>query len=221
MMAEVTPGSPLGLVAERLEVRYGRTRALHPLDLALDAGTFTAVVGPSGAGKTSLLWALAGALTPTAGTVRWHGEQVTAADTLRPDIALMPHGHALATALTAAENVRIPLLAAAVAPVDATARTTEALRIVGLEDSGNHLVEELSGGQQQRIALARVLARRAGLVLVDEPTSELDTANRIRVTAALRGEAARGALVLMTTHDPEAAAEADRILRIHEGLVSG
>jgi len=208
------------LIAEALEVRYGDTRALLPLALALDAGRYVAVVGPSGAGKTSLLWALAGALVPAGGTVRWRGETITPDDVLRTDIALMPHGHALTTALTAEENVRLPLLASSVPPLDATTRTAEALRIVGLEDSGNHLAEELSGGQQQRVALARVLARRAGLVLVDEPTSELDAANRLRVTAALRVEAARGALVLMTTHDPEAAAEADEVLHIHEGVVS-
>jgi len=207
------------LITSGLGVEYAATRALHPLDLAVPSGSFVAVVGPSGAGKTTLLWSLAGALAPTTGTVTWRGQAVTAGQTVRPDIALMPHGHALATALTAAENIRIPLLAAAVAPAEADRRTSDALRIVGLEDSGDHLIEELSGGQQQRAALARVLARQVDLVLVDEPTSDLDASNRMRVVAALRAEAARGALVVMTTHDPEAAAEADVVLAIHEGVV--
>ena len=208
------------LVTEGLAVRYGDVRALEPLDLQLDRGTFVAVVGPSGAGKTTLLWALAGALRPSAGTVRWRDDEVLPTDSIRPDFALMPHGHALATALTAAENIRIPLLAAGAEPRQADRRTTEALRTVGLEDSGNHLVEELSGGQQQRVALARVLARRVDLALVDEPTSDLDASNRMRVVAALRAEAARGALVVMTTHDPEAAAEADLVLEIHQGRIT-
>ncbi len=209
------------LITTGLAVSYGPIDALKPVDLRLDAGTFVALVGPSGAGKTSLLWALAGARAPSAGSVEWQGEVIAAADSLRPDIALMPHGHALATALTAAENIRIPLLSAGTGSGEADRRTAEALRVVGLEDSGNHLIEELSGGQQQRVALARVLARRADLALVDEPTSDLDASNRMRVVSALRAEAARGALVVMSTHDPEAAAEADLVLEIHEGVVSG
>jgi len=209
------------LRTQGLAVSFGAVDALRPTDLTLLAGSFVAVTGPSGAGKTTLLWALAGALRATAGSVWWGGEEVTCDDTIRPDFALMPHGHGLATAFTAAENVLIPLLGTSTPPAEARRRAQEALRLVGLEDSGHHLVEELSGGQQQRVALARALARRAAVVLVDEPTSELDAANRARVVAELRAEAARGALVVMTTHDPEAAAETDISLVIHEGLVTG
>ena len=91
---------------------------------------------------------------------------------------------------------------------------------MGLEESGGHLIEELSGGQQQRVALARAFAGRATVLLADEPTSDLDAANRERMIAALRDEAARGAIVLMSTHDPEAAAQCDAELALDEGAMS-
>ena len=114
----------------------------------------------------------------------------------------------------------MPLLAQGVEPADAHRRTTEALAVVGLEESGNHLIEELSGGQQQRVALARALAARAAVLLADEPTSDLDAANRERAMAALRAEAARGAVVVVATHDAEAAAETDAELHLDEGVAS-
>ena len=101
----------------------------------------------------------------------------------------------------------MPLLAAGVRSRRRAPRTERRRsRCVGLEESGEPPVEELSGGQQQRVALARAFAARAGVLLADEPTSDLDAANRERIMAALRAEAARGAIVVMATHDPEAAA---------------
>lgn len=210
------------LVTRDLSVSYGDNVALAQVDLQLSAGTFIAVIGPTGAGKTTLLWALAGAQAASNGSVVWKGEPVTDHDTAaRAGIALMPQGNGLAAALTAAENITIPLLGGAIAPAEAARRTHEALVQVGLEDSGRNLIEELSGGQQQRVALARILARRAEVLLVDEPTSELDASNRVRVAAALRAEAARGAVVVMTTHDHEAAEEADAVLDLNEGTLTG
>jgi len=209
------------LRADGLAVSYGDVLALAPLDLSVSAGTFVSVIGPSGAGKSTLLWALAGAQEPSHGAVRWRADAVTGhAQAARLGIALMPQGNGLAAALTAAENVTIPLLGGDLSPAEATRRTDVALAQVGLEDEGKHLIEELSGGQQQRVALARILARQAAVLLVDEPTSELDATNRVRVAAALRAEAARGAVVVMTTHDPETAAEADRVLTMQEGRIT-
>ena len=88
---------------------------------------------------------------------------------------------------------------------------------MGLHESGSHLAEELSGGQQQRVAVARGLALRGHVLLADEPTSELDHDNRERVLALLRAEARRGAIVIMATHDPEAAEEADGEIRLDDG----
>ncbi len=110
------------------------------------------------------------------------------------------------------------MLATGVGAAAAYQRTQDALALVGLEESGNHLIEELSGGQQQRVALARAFAAQAVVLLADEPTSDLDAANRERVMVALRAEAERGAIVVMATHDPEAAAQTDGELHLDEGV---
>lgn len=200
---------------------YDDVVAVQPIDLELGAGTMLAVTGPSGAGKSSLLWALAGALTPAAGSVHVDGASLTSRDdaTTR-GISLIPQGNGLAGALTAEENVLVPLLARKVSPREALQRTGAALALVGLEQSGRHLVDELSGGQQQRVALARAFATRAGVLLADESTSDLDAGNRERMVAALQGEAKRGAVVVLATHDPEAAAVADAELALDEGVAT-
>ncbi|MBI2243347.1 MAG: ATP-binding cassette domain-containing protein [Nocardioides sp.] len=209
------------LRATGLSVSYGDLLALHPLDLAVAPGRLVSVTGPSGAGKSTLLWALAGALAPTAGRVRLGDAPVVDREQAAAlGVVVVPQGNGLASALTAAENVVVPLLSQGVGAADAHRRTAEALTLVGLEESGNHLIEELSGGQQQRVALARALAARAVVLLADEPTSDLDAANRERAMAALRAEADRGAIVVVATHDAEAAAQTDAELHLDEGVAS-
>jgi putative ABC transport system ATP-binding protein len=204
-----------------LRVSYGSLVALHDIDLVVEPGRLLSVTGPSGAGKTSLLWAVAGALSPAAGSVSLGSTVVTGREQAAGlGIALVPQGNALATALTAHENVLVPMLAGGVRAADATRRTAEALALVGLEESGQHLVEELSGGQQQRVALARAFAAQARVLLADEPTSDLDAANRERMIAALRAEADRGAIVVMSTHDPEAAQQTDGEIALDEGAMT-
>jgi putative ABC transport system ATP-binding protein len=208
-----------GLRAQRIEVRYGPVVAVRPTDLVLEPGQLVAVTGPSGAGKTSLLAALAGVLAPAAGTLSVAGRPVTGRDqAVASGIALIPQGNALLRVLTALENVAVPLVGAGLG--DARQRAEAALLAVGLDEAGGQLLEELSGGQQQRVAVARGLAERAAYLLADEPTSELDAANRGRVMALLRAEADRGAGVLVATHDPEAAALCDAELRLDEGSAS-
>jgi putative ABC transport system ATP-binding protein len=180
-----------------------------------------AVTGPSGAGKTTLLWVLAGLVTPARGRVEVAGEPVRDRDQISAaGVVLVPQDNALASVLTATENVLVPLLAVGVDPEDAMARTEVALEAVGLGSAGNQLIEELSGGQQQRVAVARGLAQRGGAVLADEPTSELDAVNRARVVLLLRAEADRGAAVVLATHDPEAAAECDAELHLDAGVAT-
>ena len=114
----------------------------------------------------------------------------------------------------------MPLLGAGL-PVDqARARTREALALMGLDVSSDHLVEELSGGQQQRVALARTLAAAPQVLLADEPTSDLDAQNRQLVIRALRTEASAGAVVVMATHDADAAAELDAEIRLDDGVMT-
>lgn len=206
------------LRATGLQVTYDELVALHDVDLVVRPGEFLAVTGPSGAGKTTLLWALAGALHPSAGEIRLGDALIEdRSEAVDAGIVLVPQGNGLARSLTAQENVLVPLLQAQVPTRDAHERTQKALELVGLDESGNHLIEELSGGQQQRVALARAFAARARVVLADEPTSDLDAGNRGRLVAALRAEAERGAIVVMSTHDPEAAAACDAELALDEG----
>ncbi len=206
------------LTASGLTVRYGDLVALHDVDVALVAGRMLAVTGPSGAGKTSLLWALSGLLRPAAGEVCIDGRSVEDRDAAEAaGVVLVPQDNGLATVLTAEENVLVPLLAVGLPAAEARARALAALEDVGLAGAAGQLVEELSGGQQQRVAVARGLAQRGDVVLADEPTSELDAVSRSRVVDLLRAEARRGASVVLASHDPEAAAACDAELRLDEG----
>jgi putative ABC transport system ATP-binding protein len=216
--------APAGIAAYGLGVRFGDAVALDDVTLEVAPGELVAVSGPSGAGKSTLLSSLAGVLDPAAavtGRVLVAGEPVRASQareaTVALGVAVVPQGNGLATVLTAAENVLVPLLEAGVGATEAMARVREALAAVGLEDSGDHLVEELSGGQQQRVAVARALAARPRILLADEPTSELDHTNRERVLALLAALADDGTAVVMATHDLEAAAGAARWVVLDEG----
>jgi putative ABC transport system ATP-binding protein len=220
-MTAYTRGSEGVLEARGLEVRYGERAALGPVDLSLRAGSMVAVTGSSASGKSTLLWALAGARPPSAGTVTLDQQTIgQRSRASRLGIALMPQGGALVSTLTAAENIMVGLLGQRVTPRDARERTVAALTAVGLADEADHLPEELSGGQQQRVSIALMLALRARVLLLDEPTSALDAANRQRVLAALRAEAGAGAVVLIATHDPEAAEPADAELVLDEGAAT-
>ena len=213
--------APLTVTARGVHVAYEGHEVLRGIDLTARPGLIVAVTGPSGAGKTTLLWALAGLVRPDAGSV--HVGDAPAADrdtTSAAGVVLIPQDNALASVLTASENVLVPLLAAGVEPDASQQRAAEALDQVGLATAGDQLIEELSGGQQQRVAVARGLAQRGRVVLADEPTSELDAANRARVVALLRTEADRGAAVVLATHDPDAAAECDAELHLDAGVAT-
>ena len=206
---------PLALTS--VTVRYGDEVAVDAAGLTAYAGELIAVTGHSGAGKSSLLWAIAGAVVAD-GSVTLGEDVVTdRAGAAALGIEVIPQGSALAVLLSARENVALPLLARGIPPDEARERADAALAAVGLEESATHLAEELSGGQQQRVAVARGLALRGRVLLADEPTSELDHDNRELVLGLLRQEAERGAIVLMATHDPEAAERADGEVRLDDG----
>lgn len=213
---------PMVLVRQ-LTVKYGSVMALDGVEAEFAAGRLTAVTGASGAGKSSLLWAMAGALaseTVTQGSVHIDGDAVRGrGHTLELGVALLPQGNGLASVLTATENCLVPLLELGVPAREATLRVHGALTAVGLEDSGNHLIEELSGGQQQRVAVARALAVRPRLLLADEPTSELDHTNRERVMGLMELLVEQGTTVVLATHDPDAASVATREIRLDEGQI--
>lgn len=213
------------LHATGVGVSYGDVVAVHPLDLHVPGGRMVSVTGPSGAGKSSLLWALARAMRPepasVTGTVRVGDRVVGGRDeAARAGVVLVPQGNGLSPTLSAAESVLVPLLALGVPAREAAHRVEEQLARVGLAEFGQHLVDQLSGGQQQRVALARAFALRPDVLLADESTSDLDASSRQRMMTALREEARRGAAVVLATHDPDAAAEADATLALDEGVAT-
>jgi putative ABC transport system ATP-binding protein len=209
------------LTVDGLTVAYDGPPVLRDVSITAYPGKVLAVTGPSGAGKTTLLCAMAGLVRPVRGAVRLGEESLRSRDeAVRRRVVIVPQENGLAPILTASENIQVALVAGRVRPPEARRRTAEALERVGLADQANQLVEELSGGQQQRTALARGLALHGEVLLADEVTSELDAQNRQRVIDLLRAEAARGAVVVFATHDPEAAAACDTEVHLSDGTAS-
>ncbi len=208
------------LVAEGVSVELGGRRILEHVSVAARAGEPLALTGPSGSGKTTLLLVLAGLLMPDAGRVTY------GAVALEPDGAplrerrgLVLQAYGLAEALTAEENVTLPLQARGIPRTEVLERAAGALAAVGLSGLAGHLVGELSGGQQQRVALARALAVDPEVLLADEPTSELDADSRELVLERFRQLAAAGKVVVLASHDPEVTARCATVLRLRDGRV--
>ena len=197
---------------------------LHPLTLQIPGGQFVAIVGPSGSGKSTLLGLLAGLDAPTSGRVLIDGVDITAlgedalAKLRGEKIGFVFQFFHLIPSLTAYENIAVPMEIAGVA--DPRSRTQALLEEVGLTGRAHHYPSQLSGGEQQRVALARALANDPPLVLADEPTGNLDTANGRHIMELLRTvHHRRKATVVLVTHDAELAAMADARIILRDGRV--
>lgn len=202
----------------------GQVHALRGVSLQVAPGELVVVRGPSGSGKTTLLNVLGGLDAPTSGRV-WLGDQeLTAA---RPDevlaarrdqIGYVFQAFGLIPVLSAAENVEVPLRLRRTPAAERAARVADALERVGLAEHAEQRPDELSGGQQQRVGIARALVAAPRVLLADEPTGQLDSATGRRVMDLLRDlvHTERVAAVV-TTHDPELVARADRVLDLHDG----
>jgi putative ABC transport system ATP-binding protein len=197
---------------------------LHPLSLTIPRGQFVAIVGPSGSGKSTLLGLIAGLDSPTTGQVLIEGVDITAlgedalAKLRGEKIGFVFQFFHLIPSLTAHENVSVPMEIAGAA--DARKRADTLLEEVGLTGRGHHYPSQLSGGEQQRVALARALANNPRIVLADEPTGNLDTANGRHIMELLRKiHAERRTTVVLVTHDAELAAMADARLVLRDGRV--
>jgi putative ABC transport system ATP-binding protein len=216
------------VAATDLHRRYGEgdaaVDALAGVSTSFERDRFTAIMGPSGSGKSTLMHILAGLDKPTSGTVKLDGVDITELDDgeltqLRRDkLGFVFQFFNLIPVLTAEENLVLPLSIAGRKPDEQWVDTL--VRAVGLADRRTHRPAELSGGQQQRVAVARALVSKPAVVFADEPTGNLDSKASGDVLRLLRQAVDEfGQTVVMVTHDPVAAAHADRLITLQDGKV--
>jgi putative ABC transport system ATP-binding protein len=198
--------------------------ALRGVSLDLPAGQFTAVMGPSGSGKSTLMHLLAGLDTPSSGTVKVAGEDITRMKDRdltrlrRRHIGFVFQSFNLLPTLSAEENVLLPLSISGKRPP--AAEVDALIARVRLTERRHHRPAELSGGQQQRVAIARALITQPTVLFADEPTGNLDSEAGAGILALLRDAVdIDGQTTLMVTHDPRAAAAADRVLYLTDGRI--
>ncbi|MGI8999047.1 MAG: ABC transporter ATP-binding protein [Candidatus Limnocylindria bacterium] len=202
-------------------------RALRGVDLRVGRGQLIAVRGRSGSGKTTLLNLLGGLDRPTAGRVIVDGDEVSAMNESqlvgfrRSTVAFIFQAFGLLPILSAAENVEVPLRLVRAEPRGRDARVQELLDLVGLGPRAGHRPHELSGGEQQRVAIARALANRPKLLLADEPTGQLDSHTGHAIMGLLRTVVrTEGVTAVVATHDPALLDLADRVVEIHDGILT-
>ncbi|HRJ42276.1 MAG: ABC transporter ATP-binding protein [Caldilineaceae bacterium] len=202
------------------------TRALDGVTIDFAPGEFTALVGPSGSGKTTLLQLLGCLDRANSGTILINGTDVGAlsankrAELRSAEIGFIFQFFALIPVLNAYENVEMPLLLSGVAAKERKERVTGLLEAVGLGDRMKHRPDQMSGGQQQRVAIARALAPHPLMVLADEPTANLDTANgeqAMEIMQKLNRE--MGTAFIFATHDPRVVAYARRVVKMQDGRI--
>jgi putative ABC transport system ATP-binding protein len=200
--------------------------ALRGVDLQVRRGEFLAIMGPSGSGKSTLLHIIGGVEVPSTGQVLLEGKDLASMDDdqrtiiRRRRLGFVFQSFNLLPAFTAEENVSLPLELGGMASAEARRRAADMLKLVGVWHRRTHVPSTLSGGEQQRVAIARALVVEPALLLADEPTGNLDSANGQQVTALLRKLATdRDQTIIMVTHDPDVAAQADRLVHLRDGLV--
>jgi putative ABC transport system ATP-binding protein len=221
----MTSNPPPSLELVGVTRRFGDVVALDDLSLHLIPGEMVAVMGPSGTGKSTLVHVAAGIEAPDAGTVHIDGQAVAAADRhawaaiRRRRLGVVFQRLNLVPSMTAVENVMVPLELDGMARRAARTEARAALADCSVSDVADRYPHQLSGGQQQRVAIARALVGPRSIVLADEPTGALDTANQTAVVELLADRAAAGAAVLLVTHDSRLAAWADRVLLLDDGAI--
>jgi putative ABC transport system ATP-binding protein len=222
-------GEP-AILCENVEVRLGSGAAevhvLKGISLAVAAGSSLSLVGPSGSGKSTLLMVMAGLERTNGGRVVVAGEDLTGrsedwlARLRGREIGIVFQSFHLIPNMTALENVAVPLELAGAR--DAFARAGDELNAIGLGDRLSHYPAQLSGGEQQRVAIARALAPGPSILLADEPTGNLDSANGAMIADLLfAAQAARGTTLVLVTHDLALAGRAGRVVRLQSGRVAG
>jgi putative ABC transport system ATP-binding protein len=201
------------------------TRALDNIALEVASGEFLAIMGPSGCGKSTLLNILGLLDSPTSGVYQFFGEDVAQAseqrltELRRASVGFIFQSFNLIDDLTVAENVDVALIYRKVSSSERKRRVAEALERVGVAHRARHLPQQLSGGQQQRVAIARAMVSNPKIILADEPTGNLDTANGDAVMQLLCDVAKAGTTVVMVTHSLAYAGFAQRTVKLLDGRV--
>ena len=205
----------------------GRIDAVAGIDLDIEDGEFTAIVGSSGSGKSTLMNILGLLDRPDSGRYYLDGREVSRLRDRRLSklrrnlIGFVFQNYNLVPRMTAFENVELGLVFKAVSPAARREAALAALELVGLSDRSTHYPSEMSGGQQQRVAIARAIAGSPRLILADEPTGNLDCEAAMQVTSILKRLNSAGVTILLITHDREIARTAGRVLQIHSGRIIG
>ncbi|MCJ7559695.1 ABC transporter ATP-binding protein [Candidatus Bathyarchaeota archaeon] len=199
---------------------------LKDLNLNVARGEFIAICGPSGSGKTTLLNMISGIDRPTSGKIIVLGQDLTVKDEdflaefRCDDVGFVFQSYNLVSTLTVAENIAFPMEWSRKPEKEIEKRVAELLETVGLHHRANHFPAQLSGGEQQRVAFARALANDPQLLLVDEPTGNLDTRNGQKITQMLQMLKVKGKTIIASTHDPEIMQLADQKLCLEEGRLA-
>ena len=209
------------LQLEGIRKSFGSFQALQDIHLSIAKGEFVCFLGPSGCGKTTLLRIIAGLETQTAGAIFQAGRDISVLPPAERDYGIVFQSYALFPNLTVSDNVAYGLVNRKQPRALVRGRVDELLKLVGLPGSGPKFPAQLSGGQQQRIALARALATKPGLLLLDEPLSALDALERVRLRSEIRSlQNKLGVTTVMVTHDQEEALSvADRIVVMNHGVI--
>lgn len=198
---------------------------LQDIDLEINLGEFTAIIGPSGSGKSTLMNILGCLDRPTSGSYYLHGEDVSnltddqLAEVRNRRIGFVFQSFNLLPRISAQDNVAMPLIYSGIDGKERMERAAQLLTRVGLGDRMHHKPNELSGGQRQRVAIARALVNNPSIIMADEPTGNLDSKSSVEIMEIFRELNAAEKTIILVTHDPEVAQQAKRIVTVRDGRI--
>ncbi|BAO55722.1 ABC transporter ATP-binding protein [Nonlabens marinus] len=212
-------------IVRNFKLGQEEVKVLKGIDLDIKRGDYIAFMGPSGSGKSTLMNLLGCLDTPTGGTYRLNGTDVSSlsddqlAEIRNKEIGFVFQTFNLLPRTTALDNVALPMIYAGMSKKDRNARATEVLTSVGLADRMDHQPNQLSGGQRQRVAVGRALVNNPSIILADEPTGNLDSKTGVEIMALFDKIHADGNTVILVTHEEEIAEHAHRVIRLRDGVV--
>ena len=211
----------LPISVRNLTKTYGAQHALDNVSIDIRAGEFLTLLGPSGSGKTTLLMALAGFVSPDAGSIRFGDQEVATLSPHKRGLGMVFQSYALFPLMSVAENVAYPLKIRGLRKADIAAKVADALAMVQLDGYGERRIQQMSGGQRQRVALARAMVFEPRIILMDEPLSALDKKLREHMQIELKTLHRKlGATIVYVTHDQrEALTMSDRIAVVNHGKI--